>query len=68
MNVDNGNIGWYKYDKVDSSIQRYDSALIDDLTTKNNKYLTTIYVFSGICGFMLLSIMILLIKIRNVKR
>lgn len=68
MNVDNGNIGWYKYDKVDSSIQRYDSALIDDLTTKNNKYLTTIYVLSGICGFMLLSIMILLIKIRNVKR
>ena len=68
MNVDNGNIGWYKYDKKESSIQRYDSALINNLTIENKKYKTTIYLLSGICGFMLLSIMVLLIKIRNVKR
>ena len=68
MNVDNGNIGWYKYDKKESSIQRYDSALIDNLTIENNKYKKTIYVLGGICGFMLLSVMVLLIKSRNFKR
>ena len=68
MNVDSGNTGWYKYDKIDNSIQRYDNTLIDKLNKENKKYLTTLYVFSGISLFLLLSIIILLIKIRNIKR
>ena len=68
MNVDSGNTGWYKYDKIDNSIQRYDNTLIDKLNKENKKYLTTLYVFSGISLFLLLSIIILLIKIRNIRR
>ena len=68
MNVDTNDTGWYKYDKVDSSVQRYDSEEIDILTKNNHKYLMATYVMSGISALLLLSIMILLFRIRNVKR
>lgn len=68
MNVDSGNTGWYKYDKIDNSIQRYDNTEIDNINKINNKYLLVIYVFSGISLFLILSIIILLFKIRNIKR
>lgn len=68
MNVDTNDTGWYKYDKIDNSIQRYDSEEIDKLNKDNHKYLITAYVMSGTSILLLLSTIILLFKIRNVKR
>ena len=68
QNVNTNDIGWYKYDKVDNSIQRYDIEEIEKLESDNHKYLTVIYVFSGITVLMLFSVIILLVKIRNNRR
>ena len=68
MNVDDGNIGWYKYDQKDSSIQRYDSSEIDELSKINHKYLMSTLVMSGTSLLLLIAIIILMIKLRNIKR
>ncbi len=68
QNVNNNEIEWYKYDKSDNSIQKYDAKEIDKLQNENHKYLMTIYIMSGICAFLVLSIMILLFKIRTFKK
>ena len=68
INVENNEENWYQYDKKDSSIQRYDYEEIEKLNQANHKYLISSYILGGICVFLVLSIMILLYKIRNYKR
>ena len=66
-NVYNNDIDWYKVDTNDNSIQKYDSKELDELKIENHKYLITTYLMSGISGLLLITIIILLIKIRNLK-
>ena len=68
INVDNNEENWYKYDKNDNSIQRYDYEELDNLKKENHKYLMTTYIMTCTTLLLLLSIMILIFKIRNVKR
>lgn len=68
QNVNTNDIGWYKYDKKDNSIQRYDIEEIEKLEKENNKYKISMYVMSSICTFLVLSTMVLLFKIRKYKR
>lgn len=67
MNVNNGEIGWYHYDKKDMSIQRYDAEEINELLNLNDKYIKTIIVIGGACVFLVMSILILMIKIKKQK-
>lgn len=62
MNVNNGNTGWYQYDKKDNSIQRYDSKELDELKNINKKYLMTIYIISGISIMIIIFMVILSLK------
>ena len=68
LNVDNNNETWYKYDKEDNSIQKYDYEEIDKLTKENDKYLITIYTLSGIIILFVLSSIIMLYKLKKVER
>ena len=67
MNVNTGEIGWYRYDSVESTLQRYETKDLEELSIINNKYLTTIVILS-VSILMLLSFMlILMVKIRKQK-
>ena len=66
-NVYNNDIDWYKYDTNDNSIQKYDKKELDSLKIEKQKYLKTTYVMSGISGLLLLTIIILLVKVRKMR-
>ncbi len=68
LNIENGNEGWYRYDKIEDSIQRFDDSDINQILDDKNKYYITTMVMSSISVLLLLSIMILLFKIRKRER
>lgn len=68
LNIENGNEGWYRYDKIEDSIQRFDDSDINQILDDKNKYYITTIVMSSISLLLLLSIMILLFKIRKKER
>ena len=64
MNVDSGNTGWYHYDSVDNTIQRYDVEEINNLTYINNRYYKTIIVLGAISIVLTFFTMISAVKNR----
>ncbi len=68
LNIENGNEGWYRYDKIEDSIQRFDDSDINQILDDKNKYYITTMVMSSFSVLLLLSIMILLFKIRKRER
>ena len=48
INVETGEEGFYKYDKTDQSIQKYDDEMINNLLEKNKMYSYIIIGFSAI--------------------
>ena len=64
MNVDSGNTGWYHYDSVDNTIQRYDVEEINNLTYVNNRYYKTIIVLGAISIVLTFFTMISAVKNR----
>ena len=65
-NVYNNDIDWYKYDLNDDSIQKYDYKEIKELKEETKKYLITTYVISGISGLLMISIIIMIFKLRKI--
>lgn len=62
MNVETGDEGFYVYDKVDKTLQRYNASLVDDL---NKKATINLYVACGFGGALLVSIIILIVTINK---
>lgn len=65
MNINNGDIGWYKYDIKDNTLQRFSDEEVSALSVLNNKYLITIIILSVSNLMLMLFILILMIKIRK---
>lgn len=65
MNVNTGEIGWYRYDSVDVTLQRYETKDLENLSFINNKYLITIVILSISILMLLLFMLILMVKIRK---
>lgn len=68
MNVLDGDIGWYRYDNKNMSIQRYDSKEIDKLLEINHKYLIGMIVMTCTTILLLLATIILSFKLRRVRQ
>ncbi len=67
MNVNTGEIGWYRYDSVDTTLQRYETNDLERLSLINNRYLITIVVLSISILVLLLFTLILMVKIKKNK-
>lgn len=65
MNVNTGDMGWYRYDSVDVTLQRYETKDLENLSFINNKYLITIVILSISILMLLLFMLILMVKIRK---
>ena len=65
MNVNRGEIGWYRYDSIDVTLQRYETKDLENLSLINNKYLITIVILSLSILMLLLFMFILMVKIRK---
>ena len=65
-NTMTGYTGYYLYDVIDNSIQRYDSKLLDSVVKTKDRYLNVVIVLSCVC---FLSMLFLLIEVnRDTKR
>ena len=58
INVNTGNTGWFMYDSLENTLQRYDINDISKLIDKNNKYVLVVALLSGICFLMMLFLLI----------
>lgn len=67
MNVNTGDIGWYRYDSVDKTLQRYETRDLENLSMLNNKYLITIAVLSTAILMLMLFLLILFSRIKHIK-
>ena len=67
MNVNNGDIGWYRYDSVDKTLQRYETRDLENLSMLNNKYLITIVILSTSILMLMLFLLVLFNRIKNMK-
>ena len=67
MNVNTGDIGWYRYDSVDKTLQRYETRDLENLSMLNNKYLITIAVLSTAILMLMLFLLILFNRIKHIK-
>ena len=65
MNVTTGKKGWYQYDGLENTLQRYDSTEIDALIVKNTKYLFVVVLLSAACLLIMVFLLILMAKIRK---
>lgn len=65
MNVNTGEIGWYRYDSVEKTLQRYETKDLEALSIINNKYLITIVILSVSILMLMLFILVLITKIRE---
>ena len=65
MNVNTGEIGWYRYDSAEKTLQRYETKDLEALTVINNKYLITIVILSVSILMLLSFMMVLMVKIRS---
>lgn len=61
-NTSTGYEGYYLYDSKENSVQRYDTTLLDKITSEKDKYLTMVIVLSCVC---FLSMLFLLIEINK---
>lgn len=67
MNVNTGEIGFYRYDSREKTLQRYETKDLEALSIINNKYLITIVILSVSILMLMLFILILITKIRGKK-
>ena len=65
MNVNTGEIGFYRYDKKENTLQRYETKDLENLSFINNKYLITIAFLST---SVLMLMLFMLIMINNIKK
>ena len=65
MNVDTGKIGWYRYDALDNTIQRYETKELEQLSIINDKYIITIIILSISILMLMLFILVLISKIKK---
>jgi len=65
-NTITGYEGYYLYDKLENSVQRYDTTLLEGLTKEKDKYLSIVLVLSSVC---FLTMLFLLVEVnRDSKR
>lgn len=64
VNTTTGNEGYYLYDKIENTVQRYDTELVDNLTEENKKYFNIIVALAAVS---ILSILFLIIKLNKKK-
>ena len=65
-NTSTGYEGYYLYDTKENSVQRYNVALLENLTREKDKYLSIVIILSSVC---FLSMLFLLIQVnRESKR
>ena len=67
MNVNTGSLGWYRYDSKDKTLQRYETQDLENLSILNNKYLVTIAILSTSILMLMLFLLILFNRIKNMK-
>ena len=67
MNVNTGDIGWYRYDASDKTLQRYETRDLENLSMLNNKYLITIAVLSTSILMLMLFLLILFSRLKHMK-
>ncbi len=67
MNVNTGDIGWYRYDATDKTLQRYETRDLENLSMLNNKYLITITVLSTAILMLMLFLLILFSRLKHMK-
>ena len=68
MNVNTGSLGWYRYDSKDKTLQRYETQDLENLSILNNKYLVTIAILSTSILMLMLFLLILFNRIKNMKQ
>lgn len=68
INVNTGNTGWFMYDSLENTLQRYDINDISKLIDKNNKYVLVVALLSGICFLMMLFLLIFINKTAKEKK
>ena len=68
MNVNNGNIGWYRYDSIDKTLQRYETKDLENLSILNNKYTITIVILSTSILTLMLFLLVLIAKIKRLHQ
>ena len=62
INVNTGNKGWFMYDSLENTLQRYDIDDISKLIDKNNKFIMVVAFLSVICFLMMLFLLIFINK------
>lgn len=68
INVNTNNKGWFMYDSVENTLQRYDIDDISKLIEKNNQYIIVVLLLSVICFFMLTFLLIFINKSTKGKK
>lgn len=68
INVNTGNKGWFMYDSLENTLQRYDINDISKLIDKNNKFILVVALLSGICFLMMLFLLIFINKTAKEKK
>ena len=68
INVNTGNKGWFMYDSLENTLQRYDINDISKLIDKNNKFILVVALLSGICFLMMLFLLIFINKTTKEKK
>lgn len=68
MNAENGDKGWYSYDIVNNTIQKYNKEIDDYYKEKENNTRKLIYILAGTSIFFGILVIILAIKFSNKKR
>ena len=62
INIETGEEGFFKYDKTDQSIQKYDDEMINELFEKNNLYS---YIIIGFSAILIIMFIILIVTLRK---
>lgn len=57
-NTITGNEGYYLYDKLENSVQRYDDTLVENVIREKDKYLSIVLVLSSVCFLTMLFLLI----------
>ena len=57
-NTNTGSTGYYLYDSVEDTVQRYNSYMLDSVVLEKNKYFTLIVILSSICFVTMLFLLI----------
>ena len=68
MNVNNGDIGFYRYDSKDKTLQRYETKDLENLSILNNKYVITVVILSTAILMLMLFMLILITKIKRLHQ